>query len=783
MPGPAGPGADAQYCAGVSWRPRPCSDAAECRRTPHPAAGAPQRPLSPTVPEPALPAASPQPHSMLPSTLLSRGEPARPPPPAGRAVGRLQDWRRWGPWAALGLLLVVAQSALLWLTAAYESGRAQDQVESSAAEASAATRRELLRVQQALQALQPADHADAGWAEAARRLLPAHRELRHLERRDGAFSVTAWAASPFGPPLFDQLARAQVGVEAEAACRAAAASGAPVASRSYYVPRASGLGEEVIDLCLPARATGDEVGFMVGTVALAPLLETVLAGLPQRGYELSLVEGDGARLARAGAARGRGIFVATQPVPLPGQTLLLRADSTAGRPGLVPNLAVSLVLGLSLALAGLVWLLVRDARRRAAAEAALAEAYGFRKAMEDSLSTGLRARDLDGAVTYANPAFCAMVGFTLEELRAARPPTPAPYWPPEHVADYAARQAARLAGRGRAPGEPREGFETVFVRRSGERFPVMIYEAPLRDRQGAQTGWMSAVVDLSDQRRVEELSRQQQERLQATARLASVGEMASLLSHELTQPLAAIASYAHGSLNLLEGGAAREAGGNEGTPGLLRHSLDRIAAQAERAGRVIRSVHDFVRRREQPREVVPPALLVEAVLPLVRMQARKSGARIDIAIPEAAPRVHCDRTMVEQVLLNLARNGIQAMEQDTPPGARVLTIAVGPAGPAQLRFAVSDAGPGIAPEVAARLFTPFFTTRAEGMGLGLSLCRTVIEQHGGRLDFAPGPLGRGTTFAFTLPVAAADATGEVLPGRPVRSGAVGEDDNRGDAGP
>ncbi|MFN8899552.1 MAG: hypothetical protein ACK5YM_15940, partial [Pseudomonadota bacterium] len=112
--------------------------------------------------EPSPPAALPPPPSA---------------PPAGRATERMQDWRRWGPWAALGLLLVVAQSALLWLTAAYESGRAQDQVESSAAEASAATRRELLRVQQALQALQPADHADAGWAEAARRLLPAHREL------------------------------------------------------------------------------------------------------------------------------------------------------------------------------------------------------------------------------------------------------------------------------------------------------------------------------------------------------------------------------------------------------------------------------------------------------------------------------------------------------------------------------------------------------------------------------------------------------------------------------
>ena len=727
--------------------------------------------MSPPVPEP------------LPSDALQAAAPSRAAVarPVRLAPGRARNWRRWGPWAALALLLAVAQSALLWLTAAYESGRAQDQVEATAAEASAAARAELLRVQQALQALQP-DGGDAAWVAATQRLLAAQREVHHVERRDGSLAVIAWAASPFGPPLFDQLARAQVGSEAEAACRAAAASGVPMASRSYYVPRASGFGEEVFDLCLPARMPGAEPGFVVGTVALAPLLEAVLRGLPQRGYELSLVEGDGSRLARAGAARGRGVFVATLPVPLPGRTLLLRADSVAGRPGLVPNLAVSLVLGLSLALAGLLLLLVRDARRRAAAEAALAEAYGFRKAMEDSLSTGLRARDLEGAVTYANPAFCAMVGFTLDELRAVRPPALPPYWPQEHAADYAARQVARLAGRGRSPGEPCEGFETVFARKGGERFPVMIYEAPLRDGQGAQTGWMSAVVDLSDQRRVEELSRQQQERLQATARLASAGEMASLLSHELNQPLAAIASYAHGSLNLLEAAAAPGAAGADGTPGLLRHSLDRIAAQAERAGRVIRSVHDFVRRREQPRESVSAALLVEAVLPLVRMQARKSGARIDVALPAPVPLVHCDRTMVEQVLLNLARNGIQAMEQDTPPGARVLTIAVEPAGAAQVRVAVSDFGPGIAPEVAARLFTPFFTTRAEGMGLGLSLCRTVIEQHGGRLDFGPGPGGRGTTFSFTLPAAVAEGAGEVPAGDPLRADRAGED-NRGDARP
>jgi two-component system sensor histidine kinase DctS len=272
----------------------------------------------------------------------------------------------------------------------------------------------------------------------------------------------------------------------------------------------------------------------------------------------------------------------------------------------------------------------------------------------------------------------------------------------------------------------------------------MVYEAPLLDGAGRHTGWLSAVVDLTEQRRVEDLSRQQQERLQATARLATVGEMASLLSHELNQPLAAIASYASGSLNLLD-----DPNPSPDDRPMLRQAVARIAEQAERAGRTIKSVHDFVRRREQAREALSSALLIEAVLPLVRLQARKSGTHIEVDVPKPAPRVWADRTMVEQVLLNLTRNGIQAMESEaTPLSARVLRLMVRPAQGDWVVFSVIDAGPGIPPDVAPRLFTPFFTTRAEGMGLGLSLCRTVVEQHGGALDVDSGP--GGTTFRFTL---------------------------------
>ena len=288
------------------------------------------------------------------------------------------------------------------------------------------------------------------------------------------------------------------------------------------------------------------------------------------------------------------------------------------------------------------------------------------------------------------------------------------------------------------------------MRKNGEHFPVMIFEAPLINLQGLQTGWMGAILDVSEQKRVEELSRATQERLQATARLATVGEMASTLSHELNQPLAAIASYATGSLNLLRVDAS--------DVGSLELAMRRIAGEAERAGKVIKSVHDFVRRREHVREAVAPRLLIEAIMPLVTLQARKLQVRVLVQLEEGLPAVSCDRTMVEQVLLNLSRNAMQSMDHaDFALRTLLLRVARAPLdGRRWLDFSVSDVGAGIAPEVAERLFTPFFSTRQEGMGLGLAMCRTVVEQHGGRLTFEPNT-PRGTIFRFTLPVQAAAA--------------------------
>ncbi|RYY96509.1 MAG: PAS domain S-box protein [Comamonadaceae bacterium] len=495
-----------------------------------------------------------------------------------------------------------------------------------------------------------------------------------------------------------------------------------------------------MELCVPQVVAGQLSGYLVATYSLGELLASRIGPQLGRSQEVSFTEADGTRLAMHGLARrGTRVFTAQQLLDLPGSTMVLRMDSWRSQPDLFPNVLTALVTVMSIALVTVLFMLGHDTRRRLQVEEDLADALAFRKAMEDSLVTGLRARDLQGRTTYVNPAFCEMVGFSADELLGLNNP---PYWPPELVDEYSRRQAVRLTG-GNAP--PREGFESVFMRQSGVRFPVLIIEAPLINALGLQTGWMSAVLDISEQRRVEELSRASQERLQATARLATVGEMASLLSHELNQPLAAIASYATGSMNLLQEEPASVAD--------LRVAISRIAEQADRAGRVIKSVHDFVRRRVQARELVAPRAVVEAILPLVNLQARKLGVRVESRLGPGLPPVLCDRTMVEQVLLNLARNAMQAMDEAGVPQPSLL-IQVQPVtsegSTRWLEFSVADVGPGIPDDVKAQLFTPFFTTKAEGMGLGLSLCRTVVEQHGGALAFGPNT-PRGTIFRFTLP--------------------------------
>ena len=657
--------------------------------------------------------------------------------------------RRRVLWALLVILVLSMLSTLVWLAGRYEVTQVQSRIERDAADAVSDIRTALTRNVQSLQALQYANHSTVPWTQEASTMLREHREWLRLELRDTELRVVNSVDTPFRAPVFSRFGREANQPEVVQACGVARRQSGPGYGASTYVPQSNGLGLEIMDMCLPVITDGQLSGFTVATYSLGEILVNMVGPQLTRSQEVSFTESDGTRLAMHGTARrGSRVFIAKQLMDLPGHTMVLRLDSWRGAPDLFPNVLTALVTAMAIALVTVLVMLARDMRRRQRVELDLADALAFRKAMEDSLVTGLRARDSEGRITYVNPAFCEMVGFEAQELIGKS--IPAPYWPPEMVDEYGQRQALRLAGN--AP--PREGAESVFMRKNGERFPVMIFEAPLINALGEQTGWMGAVLDVSEQRRVEEMSRASQERLQATARLATVGEMASLLSHELNQPLAAISSYATGSMNLLQEASVKD-------PQLvetLSSAIQRIGQQAERAGKVIKSVHDFVRRRDQAREAVTPRALLDDVMPLVILQARKLGVRVVGHCSSDLPAVLCDRTMVEQVLLNLARNGMQAMAGDTPH--KVLTLSVRPAASNAnsrwVEFWVADLGHGIPEGVAEKLFTPFFTTKQEGMGLGLSLCRTVVEQHGGFLSHHSNS-PRGTVFSFTLPQSGAEA--------------------------
>jgi PAS domain S-box-containing protein len=255
--------------------------------------------------------------------------------------------------------------------------------------------------------------------------------------------------------------------------------------------------------------------------------------------------------------------------------------------------------------------------------------------------------------------------------------------------------------------------------------------------------------DVTRRREAEDRQREQQLKLGFTARLVTMGEMASSIAHELNQPLTAIANYCNGLAARLR---SRERGGDarSGADEILE-VIGRTSAQAERAGMVIRRIRAFVKRSEPERRPCRAADLVAEAVGLADIEARRHGLRIETDVPPDLPPLLADPILIEQVLLNLIRNGLEAMQGSR---RRMLRLAVRQRGE-WLEFSVSDTGPGLTAEAAQKLFEPFFTTKAEGMGMGLNICRSIVESHQGRLWADEGPQP-GCTLRFTLP--AADTT-------------------------
>jgi len=293
------------------------------------------------------------------------------------------------------------------------------------------------------------------------------------------------------------------------------------------------------------------------------------------------------------------------------------------------------------------------------------------------------------------------------------------------------------------------GRVVVGERSDGSTFPMELAVGDMR--VGDQRFFTGFVRDLTERQKTEARLQELQAELVHMSRLTAMGEMASALAHELNQPLSAIANYLKGSRRLLKDESNERAK-------ILADAMDKAAEQALRAGEIIRRLRDFVARGESERRVEDVKKLVEEASALALVGAKDRGVRVRFEFDPKIDFVLADKVQVQQVLLNLMRNAIEAMED---VARQELVVSTAAAKDNLVTISVADTGTGIAPEISAQLFQPFITTKRHGMGVGLSISRTIIEAHGGTITALPNPEG-GTVFAFTLPSVSKEEAGDAV---------------------
>ncbi|WP_290871054.1 PAS domain S-box protein [Aquabacterium sp.] len=646
----------------------------------------------------------------------------------------------------------------------------------------------------------------------------------------------------------------------------------------YSQPYANALATKVIQVHIPLI---DRSGF-VGTVVTEYSLEAMMRYLVPREvasrHAMSLVEIDGETLTSTVGSvtetSAKPTFVHEVVVTPVGNGLILRGMGFRTSSSLIGNTLFWMVMALS---ALTVWTLMgtlRHMRRRSQIQKTLVQETNFRRAMENSMLTGMRTIDLEGRITYVNPAFCAMTGFSEEELLGCVPPYP--YWPRDRLDEFNRMFQQELLGR-----SPMGGIEVVMQRRDGSQFDARLYVSPLIDAQGDQTGWMTSVTNITEAKRVrdqltaaherfttvlegldaavsvvsvqrgellfanrsyrlwfganpdthslltggrlqpdyegeadeavdsfgglptqeltnagsdthevfiegvqkwfdvraryvqwtdghlaqmliatdissrkqaEEATARQAEKAQFTSRLITMGEMASTVAHELNQPLAAISNYCSGMISRVNAGNIE----NEALIG----ALEKTSRQAQRAGQIIHRIRQFVKRSEPQRQPARVRDITDAVMELAVFEMKRRRVTLHANVANRLPMLMADPILIEQVLLNLLKNGAEAIDgAQMPQSRRHIDLRV------QQRyfedqgdvveFSVTDSGPGMKEEMLARLFEAFHSTKAEGLGIGLSLCRSIIESHHGRIkaeNIYNGPTVTGCCFTFTLPI-------------------------------
>jgi PAS domain S-box-containing protein len=562
------------------------------------------------------------------------------------------------------------------------------------------------------------------------------------------------------------------------------------------------------------------------------------------------------------------------PVSPVGNDLVIRGQAYRTSLGVIGSGLFWLVVVLSAMTA---WMLIanwRHTRRRIQAQQSLISETAFRRAMENSLLTGMRALDLHGRITYVNTAFCQMTGWNEADLVGRT--APFPYWPEDDSKALNALLEEELAGH-----TPASGIQVRVKRREGTLFDARLYVSPLIDAHGTQTGWMTSMTDITEPNRVreqlsasherfttvlealdasisvaplgsdellftnklyrlwfgtqtdghlqlvaqagvpvmhpsdeglddvdafaglptnllpdteaesveihldalgkwlevrtrylswvdgrlaqmviatditarrlaEEQSAAQTERAQNASRLITMGEMASSVAHELNQPLTAINNYCTGMISRIKAKKITEED--------LLGALEKTAKQAHRAAQIIQRIRSFVKRSEPNRTPSAISGMVGEALELAEIEMRRRNVRLTHYVAPLMPDLLVDPILIEQVLVNLLKNAAESIDMAQRPTAlRSVKLRVAPAqvdDKTVIEFMVTDTGQGISPEVMTRLYEAFYSTKADGMGIGLSLCRSIVESHMGRMkaeNIYNNSEVTGCCFSFWIP--------------------------------
>jgi two-component system sensor histidine kinase DctS len=631
--------------------------------------------------------------------------------------------RRWDLLSFIPLVAIVALvalvAALVWVVARSDDERARAKLATDALWVEQTLRFQLAVDEDMLVrlALDGASGTAIDTLQARARLhIAANPETLSVQWFDASGALVGSVPEgmqPAGQALVDTLLRSSA-TTARPVYGAAAAGLAPMALR---------------------RSEGDG-GVVVAMVALPLMLDRHIPWWIAEQYAVRIFDGTATQAdrARRPLADGAPFHIISFDPPLPGTSLQITAYD---RPAAFGNTALlAAIIALAAFSVSALLVVQRNALHRRRAEERLQAETAFRRSMEESLTVGLRAKNHEGRILYVNAAFCKLVDLPADVLIGHLPPMP--YWSPDAVEETLARQHQLATG----PAAP-QSFESRFRRADGTEIDVQVYEAPLIDAAGRHHGWMGSVIDITEAKRSARNARLQEENLARTGRLVTMGEMASTLAHEINQPLGAIAAYAAGGLNLIEAGQANSP--------MVKTAFEKLATQAHRAGLIIRRIQDFVKKREPQLVPLDLAEVAAEAVDLMTAEAREMRVRLVLETDGPSPSpVLADRILIEQVMVNLIRNGMEAMAEGPRSGDQ-LTLRLGSEA-GGLRLDIVDQGPGISAQLEGHLFDAFTSTKSQGMGMGLNICRSITELLHGSLSHAPNP-GGGTIFTLRLPFA------------------------------